>query len=305
MTSSNICLIIAGAGRSSRFRGGIGKVYVKIGGKPVFLWAVDRFRDFGEIRQRLLVVRPEELEKVGKQWGAELSKRNVQLIGGGKMLDGSNLPFVLRPLPEPFTLNSVASGNWDAATTWDHGTAVPELWRDIVVHDDEVTVTAGSAAWSLSISHADGKTLVGGGNTLAVGGNVQVDAGTLDVGGTLIVPTVEVAAGAAWQQDAAVETPADDAAADEAETVEVTIAIKGLPSGARATFDGKPVVTPFKVAKSKKTGVLRVTAPGHFPFKAKVERDRDRTFTVKMRKRGSKPSKGEKKPAGWKPNPFD
>ena len=82
--ATNICLIIAGAGRSSRFRGGVGKIYVKIGDKPVFLWALDRFSDFSEITQKLLVVRPEELERVSKQWGAELKKRNVDLIGGGE-----------------------------------------------------------------------------------------------------------------------------------------------------------------------------------------------------------------------------
>ena len=50
----------------------------------MFLWTLDCFRDFGEITQRLLVVRPEELADVAKQWGAELEKRKVQLVGGGQ-----------------------------------------------------------------------------------------------------------------------------------------------------------------------------------------------------------------------------
>ncbi|NIA06408.1 MAG: 2-C-methyl-D-erythritol 4-phosphate cytidylyltransferase [Actinobacteria bacterium] len=81
---AKICLIIAGAGRSSRFAGVIGKIYVPIGPKPVFLWTLDCFRDFGEITQRLLIVRAEELDDVAKQWGAELKKRKVQLVGGGQ-----------------------------------------------------------------------------------------------------------------------------------------------------------------------------------------------------------------------------
>ena len=84
MASTNICLIIAGAGRSSRFAGAIGKIYVSIGSKPVFLWTLERFSGFVEISQRLLVVRPEELDAVAEQWGAELEKRNVQLVGGGQ-----------------------------------------------------------------------------------------------------------------------------------------------------------------------------------------------------------------------------
>ena len=82
--TSKICLIIAGAGRSSRFAGPIGKIYVPIGPKPVFLWTLDCFRDFDEITQRLMIVREEELADVEKQWGAELEKRKVQLIKGGE-----------------------------------------------------------------------------------------------------------------------------------------------------------------------------------------------------------------------------
>ena len=82
--ATDICLIIAGAGRSSRFAGPIGKIYVPIAGQPVFLWTLDCFSDFGEISQRLLVVRPEELPAVSEKWGAELENRNVQLVGGGQ-----------------------------------------------------------------------------------------------------------------------------------------------------------------------------------------------------------------------------
>ncbi|MBW2279044.1 MAG: protein kinase, partial [Deltaproteobacteria bacterium] len=71
------------------------------------------------------------------------------------------------------------------------------------------------------------------------------------------------------------------------QSAEVTISIKGLPEGARASFDDQ-------------------SAPGYLPFKAKVSRDKDRGVLVKMRKRGGggQSGKGGKKPAGWKPNPF-
>ena len=79
-----ISLIIAGAGLSSRFAGSVGKIYLPIGSKPVFLWAIDRFSEFREITQRLLVVRQEDLSMVRGRWGAELEKRGVQLVAGGQ-----------------------------------------------------------------------------------------------------------------------------------------------------------------------------------------------------------------------------
>jgi len=81
---SSICLIVAGAGASSRFAGTVGKTYLTIGTKAVFLWALDCFSDFPEITQRLLVVSPKDLSMVGRQWKLELQKRNVQLVAGGQ-----------------------------------------------------------------------------------------------------------------------------------------------------------------------------------------------------------------------------
>ena len=81
---SSICLIIAGAGASSRFGGEVGKIYLPIAGKSVFLWALDCFKEFGEISQKLLVVSPDDMPMVSRQWGEELEKRNTQLVAGGK-----------------------------------------------------------------------------------------------------------------------------------------------------------------------------------------------------------------------------
>ena len=82
--TSTISLIIAGAGASKRFAGTAGKTYLPIGEKAVFLWAIDRFKGFSEITQRLLVVSPEDMAMVRRQWGEELEKRNVQLVAGGQ-----------------------------------------------------------------------------------------------------------------------------------------------------------------------------------------------------------------------------
>lgn len=80
----SVCLIIAGAGRSSRFGGAVGKTYELIGSKPVFLWSVDRFSEFSQITQRLLVVGAEDLAMVGSKWGGDLADRGVELVAGGE-----------------------------------------------------------------------------------------------------------------------------------------------------------------------------------------------------------------------------
>ena len=80
---STVSLIIAGAGCSSRFAGPLGKTYLPIGPKPVFLWALDCFNDFSEITQKLLLVVPEDLDSVRSKWGRDLRDRSVQLVAGG------------------------------------------------------------------------------------------------------------------------------------------------------------------------------------------------------------------------------
>lgn len=84
-----ISLIIAGAGASSRFGGEVRKTYLPIHGKPVFLWALDCFREFSEISQRLLVVNGQDIPMVSREWGGELQKRNTQLVAGGNSRFGS------------------------------------------------------------------------------------------------------------------------------------------------------------------------------------------------------------------------
>lgn len=81
---SKISLIIAGAGRSSRFGGPLGKTYLPVASKPIFLWAIDAFAEFAEITQRLLIVAGDDLSMVARQWTDELEKRGVQLVAGGE-----------------------------------------------------------------------------------------------------------------------------------------------------------------------------------------------------------------------------
>lgn len=78
-----VALIIAGAGRSSRFEGPVAKTYLPIDSKPVFLWTIDCFKNFPQITQRLLLVAPDDISMVQSKWGPDLKARDVQLIAGG------------------------------------------------------------------------------------------------------------------------------------------------------------------------------------------------------------------------------
>ncbi len=80
---STISLIIAGAGRSSRFGGPVAKTYLSIDSKPVFLWSLDCFKSFTQITQRLLLVAPDDMSMVQSKWGPDLDARDIQLVAGG------------------------------------------------------------------------------------------------------------------------------------------------------------------------------------------------------------------------------
>lgn len=84
MTSTpSICLIVVGAGQSSRFGGPLSKIYLPIADKPVFLWTFDRFRAFPQITQLLFVVAAADMPMVRKKWGRHLLAQGVQLVAGG------------------------------------------------------------------------------------------------------------------------------------------------------------------------------------------------------------------------------
>ncbi|MHC4178515.1 MAG: hypothetical protein ACYSWU_13475, partial [Planctomycetota bacterium] len=109
---------------------------------------------------------------------------------------GNDVVLVTRPALDPSVLNSAASADWNAATTWDHGEVVPEMWHEVVIGDHKVSAAADAAAWSLLINHDGGAALVGQGSTLRITGPVQLDAGRLDVQGALESGSVELAPGA-------------------------------------------------------------------------------------------------------------
>jgi 2-C-methyl-D-erythritol 4-phosphate cytidylyltransferase len=78
-------LIIAAAGRGTRFGSQVKKPYVELGGRAIFLRTLDRFAAVQEIVCRIVVVSPEDLDFVRASYGAELERLGVgRVVAGGR-----------------------------------------------------------------------------------------------------------------------------------------------------------------------------------------------------------------------------
>ncbi|QDU71908.1 IspD/TarI family cytidylyltransferase [Mucisphaera calidilacus] len=80
-----LALILLAAGRGSRFglSGGRTKVELLLGGRPVFLHALDRFAGVAGMTQRLLVVSPDDQAGFESRWADELRAADARVVAGG------------------------------------------------------------------------------------------------------------------------------------------------------------------------------------------------------------------------------
>ncbi|MBQ1455326.1 MAG: 2-C-methyl-D-erythritol 4-phosphate cytidylyltransferase [Thermoguttaceae bacterium] len=91
MSTPVLAVIIVAAGKGSRFRQSAGasfaevkKPFVPLAGKPLFLHSVERFAAMPEVGEQILVVAPEDRERVAAAYGGELRRWGVTLADGGK-----------------------------------------------------------------------------------------------------------------------------------------------------------------------------------------------------------------------------
>lgn len=83
----NVALIIPAAGVGARLNGagGTRKPYILLGGKPIVLHTLDRFKDIPGIRQRVLVVHPDDVDAIKIKWQSELEGAGVtDVVPGGQ-----------------------------------------------------------------------------------------------------------------------------------------------------------------------------------------------------------------------------
>jgi 2-C-methyl-D-erythritol 4-phosphate cytidylyltransferase len=86
----NVAVIIAAAGKSSRFgdkaiqgEKSIKKVYKLLGGRAVWLHSVDKFTDHKRVGQVIVVIDPEDAEMFKEKFSAATAMMNVQVVYGG------------------------------------------------------------------------------------------------------------------------------------------------------------------------------------------------------------------------------
>ena len=88
--SSTFALILAAAGRSSRFshRGSsdptVKKVFTHLGGKPVWLRSVEKFFNRDDVSQAIVVVSPEDISWFRKYYSTEINRLLLLVVPGGE-----------------------------------------------------------------------------------------------------------------------------------------------------------------------------------------------------------------------------
>ena len=79
----NVALIMCAAGSSSRFGGDRKKPFVEVKGQAAFLRSFGFFNKRDDIKQKILVISPEDRELVEIKWGANLAFDQIKLCEGG------------------------------------------------------------------------------------------------------------------------------------------------------------------------------------------------------------------------------
>lgn len=79
----NIAVIICAAGAGTRFGGKTKKTYIEINRRPVFMRSIDSFAEREDVKQIILVIPPEDEEKLRINHEATLSFMGVKICHGG------------------------------------------------------------------------------------------------------------------------------------------------------------------------------------------------------------------------------
>lgn len=78
------CVILAAAGKSSRFRDPMyKKPFAILGGKAVWLHSAERFLARDDVKQMIIVVSPDDREEFDRKFSANVTILGIQVIEGG------------------------------------------------------------------------------------------------------------------------------------------------------------------------------------------------------------------------------
>ena len=78
-----VSVIVAAAGKGTRFGGKQNKIFEKVAGRPLFLRTLELFANRDDVKQVLLAIAPEDQELVEVKWGPNLKFYDVQICLGG------------------------------------------------------------------------------------------------------------------------------------------------------------------------------------------------------------------------------
>jgi 2-C-methyl-D-erythritol 4-phosphate cytidylyltransferase len=80
---AKVSVIVPGAGAGNRFGAAGSKIFQPLGGRPVFIRALEVFVTRRDVCQVLLVVAPKDVEEVQHRFGGQLAAMRVTLVAGG------------------------------------------------------------------------------------------------------------------------------------------------------------------------------------------------------------------------------
>ena len=81
--AATFAVILPAAGKSSRFKGKEKKPFVALDGRPVWVHSAGLFVTRSDVKQILIVIAPEDLDKFKDRFAANLMFMNIQVIAGG------------------------------------------------------------------------------------------------------------------------------------------------------------------------------------------------------------------------------
>lgn len=80
---ASFAVILPAAGKSSRFKGKEKKPFVTLDGRAVWIRSAELFVTRPEVKQMLIVIAPEDIEKFKGRFAANIMFMNIQVVEGG------------------------------------------------------------------------------------------------------------------------------------------------------------------------------------------------------------------------------
>ena len=78
-----VSVIVAAAGRGTRFGGKRNKIFERLGSQPVFIRSLELFVNRDDVCQTILVINPDDREIIKERYAANIGFMGVKLVDGG------------------------------------------------------------------------------------------------------------------------------------------------------------------------------------------------------------------------------